>query len=305
MSAARGARRSRRPRAAEDAEAPPEFLRRLGLSPRKALGQHFLVDELLLSRIAEACQLGPDDTVIEIGAGPGGLSIELAERTGTLIAVEIDEELASLARRQVEGRGRACVVAADALGVTPGELLEECGAKPPYVMAGNLPYYITQPLIRRFLEADEPPERIVVLVQREVARRIVGGPGKESLLSLSVKTYGRPEALFDVPSSAFWPAPKVQSALVRIERLPRPAVDLPPPALARFFLLLRAGFAEPRKQLHNGLRSSLGLSRDDAQALLRDAAIDPALRAQHLDLDAWRRLHALTEQRWPRSLDVG
>ncbi|MYA19522.1 MAG: ribosomal RNA small subunit methyltransferase A [Chloroflexi bacterium] len=305
MSAARGARRSRRPRAGDDPEAPPEFLRRLGLSPRKALGQHFLVDELLLSRIADACLLGPDDTVIEIGAGPGGLSIELAERAGTLVAVEIDEELASLARRQLEGRARACVVAADALGVAPGELLEECGASAPYVMAGNLPYYITQPLIRRFLEADESPERIVVLVQREVARRIVGGPGKESLLSLSVKTYGRPEALFDVPSSAFWPAPKVQSALVRIERLPRPAVDLPPPALARFFLLLRAGFAEPRKQLHNGLRSALGLSRDEAQALLRDAAIDPALRAQHLDLDDWRRLHALTEQRWPRSLDVG
>ena len=211
MSAARGARRSRGSRTRrDDAEAPPEFLRRLGLSPRKALGQHFLVDELLLSRIADACALGPDDTVIEIGAGPGGLSIELAERARTLIAVEIDEELAGLARRQLEGRGRACVVAADALGVTPGELLEECEASAPYVMAGNLPYYITQPLIRRFLEADEPPERIVVLVQREVARRIVGGPGKESLLSLSVKTYGRPEALFDVPSSAFWPAPKVQ-----------------------------------------------------------------------------------------------
>ncbi len=307
MSSARGARRSRRPRAGrdDDFEAPPEFLRRLGLSPRKALGQHFLVDELLLSRIADACMLGPDDTVVEIGAGPGGLSVELAQRAGTLIAVEIDEELAGLARRQLEGRGRVCVVAADALGVAPGELLEECDASAPYVMAGNLPYYITQPLIRRFLEADEPPERIVVLVQREVARRIVGGPGRESLLSLSVKTYGRPEALFDVPSSAFWPAPKVQSALVRIERLPRPAVDLPPPALARFFLLLRAGFAEPRKQLHNGLRSALGLSREEAQALLRDAAIDPALRAQHLDLEDWRRLHALTEERWPRSLDVG
>ena len=307
MSSARGARRSRRPRPGrgEEPEAPPEFLRRLGVSPRKALGQHFLVDELLLSRIADACELGPDDTVIEIGAGPGGLSVELAARAGMLVAVEIDEELAGLARRQLEGRGRTCVVAADALGISPEELLKECGASAPYVMVGNLPYYITQPLIRRFLEADEPPDRIVVLVQREVARRIVGGPGKESLLSLSVKTYGRPEALFDVPSSAFWPAPKVQSALVRIERLPEPAVALPPPALARFFLLLRAGFSEPRKQLHNGLRSSLGLTRDDVHALLHEAAIDPLLRAQHLVLDDWQRLHALTEARWPRSLDVG
>ena len=305
MSASRARRRPRSSARGEDADAPPEFLRRLGLNPRKSLGQHFLVDELLLARIADACELGPDDTVIEVGAGAGGLSLELAARAGTLVAVEIDEELAGLARGQLEGRGRACVIAADALDLSPEELLAECGASAPYVMAGNLPYYITQPLIRRFLEASAPPERIVVLVQREVARRIVGGPGKESLLSLSVKTYGRPEALFDVPSSAFWPEPKVQSAVVRIERLPRPAVELPPPALARFFLLLRAGFAEPRKQLHNGLRSALDLTRDEVRALLDETAIDPALRAQHLELDDWQRLHALVEARHPASLDVG
>ena len=275
------------------------------MSPRKSLGQHFLVDELLLARIADACELGPDDTVVEVGAGPGGLSLELAERAGTLVAVEIDEELAALARGQLAGRERTCVVAADALDLRPEELLAECGARPPYVLAGNLPYYITQPLIRRFLEADEPPQRIVVLVQREVARRIVGGAGKESLLSLSVKTYGTPEALFDVPSSAFWPEPKVQSAVVRIERLARPAVELPPAALARFFLLLRAGFAEPRKQLHNSLRSALGLTRNEVQALLADTGIDPVLRAQHLVLEDWRRLYEQVEARHPESLDVG
>ena len=133
MSAARGARRSRRPRpgGGEEPEAPPEFLRRLGVSPRKALGQHFLVDELLLSRIADACELGPEDTVIEIGAGPGGLSVELAARAGMLVAVEIDEELAGLARRQLEGRGRTCVVAADALGVTPGASCSRSAGRAP------------------------------------------------------------------------------------------------------------------------------------------------------------------------------
>ena len=310
-------RRTRTPGAAGGADPgdPPAVLRRLGVRPRKALGQHFLADELLLARIADACGLDRGQAVIEIGAGPGGLSLELAARAGVLVAVELDEELAALARRRLaerlagangaEGAGaRACVVAADALGTPPEALLAECGAGAPYVMAGNLPYYLTQPLIRRYLEADTPPERIVVLVQREVARRLVGGPGRESLLSLSVKTYGRPEALFDVPSSAFWPEPRVQSAVVRIERLPRPAVDLPRAGLARFFLLLRAGFAEPRKQLHNGLRSALGLTRGEAQALLADCGIDPALRAQHLALDDWRRLHALTEARRPASLDA-
>ena len=293
---------------------PPEFLRRLGLAPRRALGQHFLVDELLLARIADACEARPGETVIEVGAGPGGLTRELLARAGRVIAVEIDEELAGLARRQLAdlgsldgSHGEACVVAADILDVTPAELLAECGAAPnaPYVMAGNLPYYITQPVIRRFLEAEPGPRRLVVLVQREVARRIVGGAGRGSVLSLAVQTYGVPELLFDVPSSAFWPEPKVQSAVVRIERRAQPAVDLPPPALARFFVLLRAGFAEPRKQIHNGLRSALDLTRDEVQALLEAAGIDPALRPQHLELAAWQRLYAVVEASHATALDVG
>ena len=299
MSAARARRR-----APPAPEAPPDFLRRLGLAPRRELGQHFLADEMLLARIADACELAPGLAAVEVGAGPGGLTRELAARAGRVVAVEIDEELAAVARRQLAGRGGVCVVAGDILGLSPGELLAECGASPPYAMTGNLPYYITQPVIRRFLEAETPPVRAVIMLQREVARRLVGGPGRESLLSLSVKAYGRPEALFDVPSSAFWPRPKVQSAVVRIERLPRPAVDLPKPLLARFFLLLRAGFAEPRKQLHNGLRSALGLTREEARALLEDAGVDPALRPQHLALDDWRRLHARVEATRPAALDV-
>ena len=292
---------------------PPEFLRRLGLAPRRALGQHFLVDELLLARIADACEAEPGETVIEVGAGPGGLTRELVARAGRVIAVEIDEELAGLARCQLAdlvgsdggSHGEACVVAADVLAVTPAELLAECGAEAPYVMAGNLPYYITQPVVRRFLEAEPGPRQLVVLVQREVALRIVGGAGRASVLSLAVQTYGVAELLFDVPSSAFWPEPKVQSAVVRIERRSRPAVDLAPPALARFFVLLRAGFAEPRKQIHNGLRSALDLSRDEVQALLKAAGIEPALRPQHIELGAWQRLYAVVEARHAAALDVG
>jgi 16S rRNA (adenine1518-N6/adenine1519-N6)-dimethyltransferase len=294
-----------RARGRAEPERPPEFLRRLGLEPRRALGQHFLVDELLLARIADACELGPGETVIEVGAGPGGLTRELAARAGRVVAVEIDEQLAALARQQLADSPGVCVVAADVLDVAPFELLAECGAEPPYVMTGNLPYYITQPVIRRFLEADEPPRRLVVMVQREVARRIVGGDGKESVLSLATKTYGVPERLFDVPSSAFWPEPKVQSAVVAIERRPRPAVDLPQPELARFFVLLRAGFAEPRKQLHNGLRSALGLTREEMHAVIEAAGINPMLRPQHLDLDAWQRLYARLEASHPTALDVG
>ncbi len=281
---------------------PPEALRRLGLTPRKALGQHFLLDQFVLSDIADACLLTEDDTVLEIGAGPGGLTEELAQRARLVAAVELDEELAALARRRLADRENVCIVAADVLDYTPAELLEECGASAPYVATGNLPYYITQPVVRRLLEADPAPERIVVLVQREVARRMVGGPGRESLLSMSIKCYGTPEPLFDVPPSAFWPPPKVQSAAVRIERLP--SAVIPPEQRTRFFNLLRAGYSEPRKQLHNALRNALGIPDAATQRLLGEAAIDAAARAQHLGLADWRRLLDNVEQRHPRALDV-
>jgi 16S rRNA (adenine1518-N6/adenine1519-N6)-dimethyltransferase len=281
---------------------PPEALRRLGVSPRKALGQHFLLDEFILSDLADACGLTEHDTVLEIGAGPGGLTEELAQRAGLVAAVEIDEELAGLSRRRLADHENICIVAADVLDYTPIELLEECGGTAPYVATGNLPYYITQPVVRRLLEADPAPERIVVLVQREVARRMVGGPGRESLLSISIKCYGIPEALFDVPPSAFWPPPKVQSAAVRIVRLPEPFV--PREELPRFFNLLRAGYSEPRKQLHNALRNAFGIPDAAAQELLEDASIDAAARAQHIELPDWRRLFEVVERRHPRALDV-
>lgn len=286
-------------------EVLPEYLRRLGVHPRKALGQHFLVDEFVLGDIADACGLDAASTVLEVGAGPGGLTQELARRAGVVVAVEIDEELAALTRTRLRGHPGVCVLAGDILDFAPEELLEECGAAPPYVACGNLPYYITQPVVRRLLEAKTPPERIVVMVQREVARRMVGGDGQESLLSLSVRCYGVAEMLFDVPSRAFWPQPKVQSAVVRIERPAMPPVGVPREALGRFFNLLRAGFSEPRKQLHNALRRALGLAEGDTLALLAAAAVDPAARAQHLALADWERLFEAVERRHPGALDVG
>ena len=290
-------------RRARDPATLPEYLRRLGLTPHKALGQHFLIDQFVLGDIADACQLDSDSTVLEIGAGPGGLTEELASRAGAVVAVEIDEELAALTRGRLVDARHVCVLAADVLDFTPGELLEECAARPPYVACGNLPYYITQPVVRRLLEAETPPARIVVMVQREVARRMTGGEGRESLLSISIRCYGDAELLFDVPSSAFWPEPKVQSSVVRIDSLSDEATD--PAVRSRFFNVVRAGFAEPRKQLHNALRNALDLSRDEVEQLLAAANLDPSLRAQHLALDDWRRLHDAVERAHPATLDIG
>ena len=282
----------------------PDYLRRLGVVPRKALGQHYLVDELILSAIADAAALTSDDVVLEIGAGPGGLTEELAKRGATVVAVEIDEELAGGTRARLSEYDRLHVLAADVLDFEPIELLDEAGVEPPYVAVGNLPYYITQPIVRRLLESDPAPTRIVVLVQREVAHRMVGGPRRESLLSLSVKVYGAPRLLFDVPSTAFWPPPKVQSAVVEITRLDRPAIDLQPEELAVFFHLLRAGFAQPRKQIHNVFPEELGLEPPQVRHVLEVAGIDPVARAQHLDLADWERLYRTFNELYPHGLEM-
>ena len=282
----------------------PDYLRRLGVVPRKALGQHWLVDQIILDDIAVAAALTPDDVVLEIGAGPGGLTEELAKRGATVVAVEIDEELAGSTRARLAQYDRLHVLAADILDFAPGELLAEAGVEPPYVAVGNLPYYITQPIVRRLLESDPAPTRIVVLVQREVAQRMVGGPGRESLLSLSVKVYGVPRMLFDVPATAFWPPPRVQSAVVEITRLDRPAVDLTPEELVVFFHVLRAGFAQPRKQIHNVFCEELGLEPIRLRRVLDAAGIDPTARAQHLDLAAWERLYHAFGTHYPEAIEM-
>jgi 16S rRNA (adenine1518-N6/adenine1519-N6)-dimethyltransferase len=285
----------------------PAALRRAGLTPRKALGQNFLVDDLALARIADAARVEPGDTVLEVGAGPGGLTAELVARvepSGHVVAVEIDEELADLARRRVPSE-RLSVLAANVLDFEAPELLAEAGAAAPYVAVGNLPYYITQPVLRRMLEADPPPERIVVLVQRELARRIVGGERRESLLSLVVRLYGDAELVLELPPSAFWPPPKVHSALVRVERTAQPPLVFAAGEREALLVLLRAGFSAPRKQLHNVLPGALALPVDVLAPVLAEAGIEPSLRAQHLALDDWERLLRVLLARYPRAVEAG
>jgi len=280
----------------------PPYLERLGVQPRKALGQNFLIDELALGDIAAAAAATGVATVLEVGAGPGGLTEELLGRFERVVAVEIDEELAHLTRQRLGANSGLSVIAADILDFEPWELLQEGGAGPPYVVVGNLPYYITQPIVRRMLEADPAPERIVVMVQREVARRMVGGDGRESLLSMSIKFHGEPQALLDVPASSFWPSPKVDSAVVAIDRRTAPPVDVTLEERDSFFHLLRAGFASPRKQLHNSMPGALGLPGAVIVTALEAAGLDPALRAQHLGLPEWTALYRAIEAVHPEAL---
>ena len=225
--------------------------------------------------------------MIEIGPGLGGLTAELATRAGRVIAIELDDALAEYLKRRFIDTN-VVIVHDDALAVQPADLLARAGVSAPYAVVGNLPYYVAQPLLRHALEAQPAPQRLVVMVQAEVAERIVAKPGEMSLLSVSVQLYGEPRLLFFVPSSAFYPAPKVRSAVVRIDVAPRlrAAVD----DIEAFFRVAQAGFSTRRKQLRNALAHGLRIDTARAAELLDTSGIDPTLRAQALPLDAWAAL---------------
>lgn len=231
--------------------------------------------------------MAPGETVIEVGAGLGALTAELAARARRVIAIELDEALAAYLRRRFEGTNVA-VLQGDALALAPADVLVRAGARAPYVVAGNLPYYAAQPLLRRFLEAQPKPRRLVVMVQAEVAESMVAGPGRMSLLGVSVQLYGEPRLLFRVPPSAFYPPPKVRSAVVRVNVAP--ALRAPVTDVDAFFQVARAGFSAPRKQLRNALARGLGIEPAAAADLLAAAGIDPTLRAQALGLADWSAL---------------
>lgn len=261
-----------------------QTLRRYGLEPRRELGQHFLVDEGILARIVAEAELSSEDTVLEIGAGVGNLTRLLATAAGRVVAVEIDRRFLPVLEFELSGRANVYLMAGDILALDPSELT----GGGPYKVVANLPYAITSALLRHLLEARVPPQRMVVTVQREVAERIVARGGRMSLLAVSVQYYGRPQLLFRIKPGAFYPPPEVESAVLRIDRHPEPPVRVGD--VAHFFRVVRAGFSQPRKQLGNSLAAGLGVSPQEAAAALRQAGIDPRLRAERLSLDDWARL---------------
>ncbi|MCH8995055.1 MAG: ribosomal RNA small subunit methyltransferase A [Chloroflexi bacterium] len=283
----RQSRRSSVPSRRRRGAARPRELREAGVAARRSLGQHFLTNPTILQRIADAADLSPSDTVIEIGAGLGSLTAELSARAGRVIAIELDEALAGYLQRRFAG-SNVDVQQGDALTIDPADALARAGASGSYAVAGNLPYNIAQPLLRRFLEAKPAPTRLVVMLQAEVAESVVAEPGKLSLLGVSVQLYGEPRLLFYVPPSAFYPSPKVRSAVVRIDvaRGLRAAVD----DIEAFFHIARVCFRMRRKQLRNTLAHGLRIEPATAAELLSAAQIDPTLRPQALSLDAWAAL---------------
>jgi len=264
------------------------LLKARGLSPRKGLGQHFLIDPGILKGIVAAAELSSEAVVIEVGAGAGTLTAELAAAAGRLIAIELDETLAPMLAELYREQPHVFIIQGDALQLEPGEVLKATGGLAPYYLVANIPYYITGALLRHFLEAEQPPQRAVLTVQLEVARRIVAKPPQMSLLAVSVQTYARPTLVRRLAPGAFTPPPKVASAVIRLDPHPTPLLN--PDERPFFFRVVKAGFAQKRKTLRNSLAAGLHRSPSEiAQALLA-AGLQPKQRAQELDIEQWLRL---------------
>ena len=254
------------------------------MRPNKSFGQNFLIDRAVLQRIIEAAEINAGEQVLELGAGTGVLTRELARHARRVVAVELERDMLSLLAETTRNFANVELIERNLLYVDPAAIF---GAE-AYKLVANLPYYITAPTFRHFLESANPPRLLVVMVQYEVAQRIVAAPGDLSLLGVSIQFYGKPDIVAHVPARAFYPAPKVDSAILRVDL--KDEVPLAHKERDSFFRLVQAGFSERRKQIHNSL--ARGLHRKDAevQALLKAAGIDPGRRAETLSIEEWLQL---------------
>ncbi len=262
----------------------PALMQQYDLRPVKRLGQNFLQDDHAMQEIIRAARILPTDDILEIGPGLGNLTRYLALAAHLVTSVELDKNLFPALEFVLAPYKNVRLVQGDILKLDPGDLVD----KPDYLVVANIPYYITSAVLRQLLESGAHPRRLVLTIQEEVARRICASPGKMSLLALSVQVYGVPEIVAYIPAEAFFPAPQVDSAVLRVEILPEPLI--PVALLDQYFILIKAGFSQKRKTLRNSLSGGLGIAPSEAGRILVAAGIDPMRRAETLSIEEWRNL---------------
>lgn len=266
---------------------PRGLFNRYGLSPKKSLGQNFLTDSRILSRISSAADLEPQDNILEIGPGLGALTKRLAPHVERVVAVELDGRLIPILKEQLLVYENVELVHADILELEPADHFDTT-----YKVVGNVPYYITGAILRHILSSKKKPTIMVLTVQQEVAERMAARPGQMSILSITVQMYAKVEVLFSIKAGAFWPRPDVDSAVVSLSLYENSLVQ---PADEQAFLqLVKMGFSQKRKQLQNNLQA-LGYSRQELMAHLAQINIDGRRRAETLSVDEWLDIyHALS-----------
>ncbi|MBP9826881.1 ribosomal RNA small subunit methyltransferase A [Candidatus Saccharibacteria bacterium] len=254
------------------------------IRPDKGKGQHFLLDESVVADMLEAASVSQEGTVLEVGPGPGVLTSALAQRAGHIICYELDDKLADLIEAQ--GIPNIEVVRGDVLT----HPLPRRGTTLPYKVVANIPYSITGALIRKLLTSLPAPKSITLLVQREVAERMCAGPGQMSILSVATQLHGNARIVRIVPAEAFYPAPKVDSAVVHVDIKPDLTLDVDEKAFMR---IVKIGFSQKRKQLKNTLAAGLHREPSEIEPYLEQAGLALTARAQELRLEDWHKLYTL------------
>lgn len=259
---------------------------------QKKFGQNFLIDTTVLDRIISSAKITKEDCVLEIGPGIGTMTQYLAERAGSVVAVEIDKALIPILEETLQDYDNVTVINDDILKVDINRLVEEKNGGRPIKVVANLPYYITTPIIMGLFESRVPLKSITIMVQKEVADRMQVGPGTKDYgaLSLAVQYYAKPEIVANVPPNCFIPRPNVGSAVIRLTRYEEPPVQVKDEKM--LFKIIRASFNQRRKTLQNGLNNSseLNFTKDQIAAAIAAAGFSPSVRGEALTLEQFARL---------------
>jgi 16S rRNA (adenine1518-N6/adenine1519-N6)-dimethyltransferase len=258
---------------------PKRILSRYGVHPKKSLGQNFLLEASILQRISDLGTLSQTDNVLEIGPGIGALTKIIANSSGQVIAIELDNRLIPILEDELAGYDNIRLIHDDVLDVTPSELFGL-----PYKVVANVPYYITGAILRHLLDPPIKPALMVLTVQKEVAERLTAKPGKMSILSVSVQVHGDINTELVIRAGSFWPKPDIDSAVIRF-RLHRDKL-IEQSELEAFMKLVRIGFSNKRKQLQKNLRAIIP-ERDRLQDAIGSVGIDGTRRAQTLSIEEW------------------
>lgn len=264
---------------------------RYGFKLSKSLGQNFLTDKNIIDRIVESAGIGPEDLVIEIGPGIGVITREAAEYAKKVVAVEIDSNLIPILEETLGDCDNVEVVNRDILKTDVNEIIRNCGENFSGVkVIGNLPYYITTPIIMKLLEDGVNADSITIMMQKEVADRIKAAPGTKAYgaLSVAVQYYCTVEAVVNVPKDVFVPQPKVDSTVLRLRIMEEKSVELADRDV--FFSCVKAGFGQRRKTLLNSLMGVENITKEEVNQALAAAGIDPSRRAETLNLEEFARL---------------
>lgn len=267
-----------------------QFCRTYNIKPARSKGQNFLIREDVYKKIIETEDLNKGDTVLEVGPGLGFMAEIIARKAKKVIAVELDDKLAEALRvkLQKKGIGNVKIINDDIIsGSTASGVV---GPLKKYKVVANLPFNITSRFLRMFLgEVKHKPETLVLLLQKEVAERIIAKPGQMSLLAVSVQFYANVQIVETVSKEAFWPKPKVDSTIVRLKvKSKKLNVDE-----EKFFKLVKIGFGAKRKQLQGNLAKGLGVESNKIKKILKDCGLNERVRAQELSVDNWHKLYVV------------